>query len=328
MNRQRFLRQRQPEWTAFEELLIQLRKTRKSRWENTALSELSRMYRSICHDLSLVRSREWGDQLETYLNRLVAAGHNFLYRTPPPNLWSLVEFLIIGFPILLRKHQVFFWSALGLFAIPFLVAMTGSIANPRFASGVLPANQLESVGDMYAKPLAERVDPEYTDGRSAMAGFYVYNNIGIAFRCFATGAFFGIGTIHQLLLNGLFLGAVSGYIIGIGHGANFGSFVISHGSFELTALVIAGASGLMLGWGLIYRGDRSRRDSIRYHGMESVKLIAGAAAMLAVAALIEAFFSPLPIAPWIKFATGTVLWSLVIAWLALAGRGRGGPDEG
>ncbi len=322
MKRERFLSQRQPEWQAFEDLLNQLRKTRQARWSSDALGEFSRMYRSICYDLSLVRSREWGDQLERYLNRLVAQGHNFLYRAPPRNLWTVVDFLTAGFPVLLRKHQMFFWAALGLFALPFAVAMVGSILNPAMAESVLPAEQLEAAGEMYSGSLYDGIDDQYARDRSAMAGFYVFNNVGIAFRCFALGAFFGIGTIHQLLLNGLFLGAISGYIIQLGHADNFCSFVIAHGSFELTALVIAGASGLLLGWGMIHPGQRTRAESLRYYGMESVKLIAGAGVMLGIAALIEAFFSPLAIPHVIKYVVGSGLWIFVICWLTLAGRGR------
>ena len=48
-----------------------------------------------------------------------------------------------------------------------------------------------------------------------------------------------------LFLNGIMLGAVCGYIINQGFSDNFFSFAISHGSFELTAIVISGAAGLL-----------------------------------------------------------------------------------
>jgi uncharacterized membrane protein SpoIIM required for sporulation len=322
MKRERFLERRQPEWQEFERLLSSMRFGRQSRWSSAKLAELSRMYRSICYDLSLVRSREWGDQLEKYLNHLVARGHNFLYRAPPRNLLDAVHFLVIGFPMLLRRRWPFFLVALCLFGIPFVAAMAGTLIQPELASSILPGEALEQMEEMYERPLAGQVEGDFSAQRSAMAGFYVNNNVGIAFRCFALGAFFGIGTIHQLLVNGMFLGAISGHVVASGHGTNFFSFVISHGSFELIALVVAGASGLLLGWGLIYRGSMSRQQSVALHAREAVQLIAGAAMMLGVAALIEAFFSPAPIPDAVKFATGTMLWIFVVAWLALAGRGK------
>jgi len=45
-----------------------------------------------------------------------------------------------------------------------------------------------------------------------MASFYVYNNVGIAFRCFATGILFGLGSIFFLVYNGLCIGVVAGAV--------------------------------------------------------------------------------------------------------------------
>jgi uncharacterized membrane protein SpoIIM required for sporulation len=155
---------------------------------------------------------------------------------------------------------------------------------------------------------------------SAMAGHYVYNNISIAFRCFALGIFLGLGTVYVLVFNGIALGTFAGYVIAQGHGENFLSFVVSHGSFELTAIVISGAAGLILGHGIVAPGRLSRSQSLRRRGLVAVQLVMGAGAMLAVAALIEAFWSPSPLHPMVKYIGGGVLWMVVFAYLAFAGR--------
>jgi hypothetical protein len=72
MNRERFIRQRRGDWQLFEQLTARLRGRRTSRWQSQDVAELSRLYRSICYDLSMVQSREWGARLEQYLNDLVA----------------------------------------------------------------------------------------------------------------------------------------------------------------------------------------------------------------------------------------------------------------
>ena len=89
-----------------------------------------------------------------------------------------------------------------------------------------------------------------------------------------------------------------GYILSAGPPTteNFFSFVISHGSFELTAIVISGGGGFVLAQGILFPGQRTRMDSLRHHGLESLKLALGAGAMLAIAAMLEGYFSPLPIA--------------------------------
>ena len=172
------------------------------------------------------------------------------------------------------------------------------------------------------------MEASYSGQRSHMAGFYVNNNPGIAFKAYAFGAFIGLGTCYILLSNGISIGMVTGYILSAGPPTteNFFSFVISHGAFELTAIVIAGGGGFVLAQGILFPGQRTRMDSLRHHGLESLKLALGAGAMLGIAAMLEAYFSPLPIAAGVKYLVGSGLWLLVILYLSLAGR-EGSADE-
>jgi uncharacterized membrane protein SpoIIM required for sporulation len=191
--------------------------------------------------------------------------------------------------------------------------------NPSLASRVFPGYVLAQVEEMYSK---DHDTDEHPRMESAMAGFYVRNNVGIAFRCFALGIFLGLGTVYVLVYNGIALGTFAGYVIAQGHGERFLSFVVSHGSFELTAIVISGAAGLILGHALVNPGRLSRSQAIRRRGLVAVQLVLGAGAMLGVAALIEAFWSPSPLPPLAKYIVGGLLWVVVFAYLALAGRGE------
>jgi len=320
MNRERFIKKRRTDWEQFETLLGRLTKARFSKWSGKDVTQLSTLYRSICYDLSLVQSREWGNRLEQYLNDLVARGHNCLYRAPPRSLDTAMHFLSDGFPQLVRRRRAFFYVSLALFAIPFLVAMVLAAVDPVLAEQLVDRLMLDQASESYSKDLYHNIDSEYAQQRSLMAGFYVWNNVGIAFRCFALGVFFGIGTVVTLLFNGLALGAVTGFIINQGNSGNFFSFAISHGSFELTAIVIAGAAGLLMGWGMIHPGELSRRESLRVHGIDAVKLATGSGFMLAIAALIEAYFSPMAIPHIVKYVFGTAMWLVVFAYLVYGGR--------
>ncbi len=321
MNRERFIRQRRTDWQQMETLLTAMQRTRLGKWSGRDVTRLSQLYRSVCYDLSLVQSREWGARLEQYLNDLVAQGHNCLYRSPPRSLDAALTFLSDGFPALLRARKAFFFVALALFAIPFVVALVLTWSDPVMAEWLVDKTSIEHSKTSYSKPFYQDIDRRYADERSRMAGFYVQNNIGIAFQCFAFGVTFGIGTVITLLFNGISLGAVSGYLVSEGLATNFFSFAISHGSFELTAIVVAGAAGLLVGWGMVHPGELSRTESLRVHGLDAIKLATGAGFMLAIAALIEGYFSPLAIPPSAKYVVGTLLWILVFMYLMYGGRG-------
>jgi uncharacterized membrane protein SpoIIM required for sporulation len=324
MNRESFIRNRRDDWSQLESLLARLQSIRPSNWTSADISGLARLYRGVCYDLSLVQSREWGARLEQYLNDLVAQGHSCLYRSPPQSLSAVWSFFAVGFPQLFRRRWKPFVLALGLFVIPFVAALWAGYARPDLAALVMDSKQLDDAIRMYSRELYADIDNAYVEQRSGMAGFYVMNNTGIAFQAYALGILCGVGTCYILLSNGIGIGMVMGAILAAGPPASghFTSFVISHGSFELTAIVISGAAGLVLAQGLLMPGQRTRIDSLKFHGRESLQLALGAGGMLFIAALLEGYFSPLPIAATIKYTVGSGLWLLVASYLAFAGRER------
>ena len=324
MKRESFIKSRRGDWQRYEVLINSMQNKRENSWTGNNVSELSRLYRSICYDLSLVQSREWGSRLEEYLNDLVAHGHNCLYRDRPVSLYGMIDFIAIGFPRLLRRRWQPFLLAAALFLIPLIVSVFVGLTRPDLSAIVCGEEVLQQSIDMYSSDMYEQADWDYTGQRSFMFGFYVNNNTGIAFRAFALGALAGIGTCFVLLSNGISIGMVYGAILAAGEPAatNFSSFVITHGAFELTAIVIAGAAGFVLAQGILMPGERTRLDALRFHGRESVLMALGAGAMLTVAAVLEGYFSPLPIAPGFKYAAGSLAWLMVAAWLTFAGRER------
>ncbi len=324
MNRERFIKERRQDWQRFESLAMKFQRSRQKNWSGAEVAELSRLYRSICYDLSLVQSREWGARLEQYLNDLVAQGHNCLYRTAPKSLSGIGTFFSVGFPSLLRQRYKAFWLAFVLFIVPFIVSTFVAILRPDLADMVVGEDQMKQAVEMYSSDLYDNIDTSYLQQRSGMFGFYIGNNTGIAFRAYAAGALAGVGTCLVLLSNGITIGMIQGGILAAGEPAttNFTSFVITHGAFELTAIVIAGAAGFVLAQGIVMPGNRTRIDSLRYHGTESLKLALGAGVMLFIAAMIEGYFSPLAIAPVFKYLMGTICWLAVIAYFTMAGRER------
>lgn len=322
MNKQSFLRDRRPAWERFEALLARVEST-GPRLEGAEVTELSELFRALCYDLALVRSRDWGRSLERYLNDLVVRGHGAFYGSRPRRRGQVARFFSVQFPRLLRQNHAFFWASLSVFAIPMAVSWIVVSRDPSLAQRVLPGTVLYTMDEMYAGEVGSGPRQD-----AAMAGFYVRHNTSIAFQCFALGFFFGVGTLYVLLSNGIQLGTISGYLIARGHGERFLAFVASHSSFELTAIVIAGAAGLVLGHAILAPGAYSRTAALRRRGLVAVKLALGSAGMLFVAALIEGFWSAQPAPATIKYAVGLFLWVVVIAYLRLAGREAAAETEG
>ncbi len=274
-----------------------------------------------------MRARSLGcsPDVVAHLDGLASRTHNALYAPRPYRLDAAWHLLSRGFPRTLRKNWRFLVVATFLFAFPFVVGIAGSLTSAEFARGVLPTSMLEQMAENYAEG--------FESGRgggqdSAMAGFYVYNNVGIAFRCFATGILFGAGSVFFLVYNGLIIGTVFGYVMTQGGGTNILTFTSGHAPFELTAIVISGAAGMQMGYALVDTGGRTRLGSLRSQSKELVDLVVGTAVMLVIAAAIEGFWSPSSVSPEVKWAFAGCSWLAVFAYFILAGRWSSDSERG
>jgi uncharacterized membrane protein SpoIIM required for sporulation len=315
-----FVAARSRDWDELDHLLVEGRELHEL--DGPSISRAAALYRSLCNDLTRCRGARYSPDLVGYLNGLAGRAHNALYGTRPMRTTGAVRLVARDFPRTLRKRWKFFVLSAALFIVPWIVGQVGAMASPDFAMKVLPAAMLEGMADAYS----EGFDAGRSAGTDAgMAGFYVFNNVGIAFRCFATGVLFGLGSVFFLVYNGLFIGTVTGYVAASGHGANILTFMCGHGPFELTAIVISGGAGLQMGYALIETGGRTRFGSLRRQSREIAHLVLGAALMLLIAAAIEAFWSPSAAPPVVKWAVAAVLTAGVTLYLVLAGRGPESP---
>ncbi len=316
-DKEAFVARRSPDWDELASLLD--REQPLARFSAPRISRVAALYRAVCSDLMRMRQAGGASDVVAYLDSLTARAHNALYGSRSYALRDALDALRFGFPRAFRKRWPYMAAAGALFILPLLVGWLGVLASPSFASAVLPSATLEELSQAYAEGFSHGRS-EQTD--AAMSGFYVYNNVGIAFRCFATGILFGFGSVFYTLYNGLFIGAVAGAVQRAGHLHNLLAFVCGHSPFELTALVIASGAGLCMGSALIVTEGRTRLGSLRARAPELALLIAGAAVMLCIAAVIEAFWSPSALPVSAKYAFSAVAWLAVFGFLCLAGRRR------
>jgi uncharacterized membrane protein SpoIIM required for sporulation len=153
-----------------------------------------------------------------------------------------------------------------------------------------------------------------------MFGFYIYNNISIAFWTFASGSIIGAGSLFFLAFNGICMGAAEGHIINVGFKETFYSFVSGHSSLELTAIIFSAAAGLLLGYRLFITKGLSRGASVREAGKTALPIMGGSAIMLVLAAAVEAFWSSRhEIPPMIHYAAGALVTLILILYFLFSG---------
>lgn len=291
-------------------------------------AKLAALYRSVCEQLALAQARSYPIALTQRLETLAQRAHRLIYRRQDYGLAHLRRLALIDFPQAVREHRRYVLVATLLFVLPMLAMGCAAWRDPGFILHLVDAGQVRSYERMYGPGVWDlgRERDAQTDWE--MFGFYVMNNIGIGFQCFAAGIFAGVGSAFYLVFNGLFAGAIAGHLAAAGLGENFFSFVVTHAAFELTAIVLAGAAGLRLGHAWLAPGRMTRLQALRANARSAVVLVYGVIGMLVLAAAVEAFWSSSRwIEPPVKYGVGAVCWLAVLAYLGWQGRPRVVPAQ-
>lgn len=319
-----FADRRRRDWEALDALARKAQIRGIGKLDGEEVSSLPPLYRNVCADLAAAQAARYSAPLVDYLRGLTASAHGVLYgpharrgdaRSPRAGVGRA---WLVAFPRAVRRRWRPMLLAAALFFVPLAIGVALTLRDPTFAYRIVPESELRPLTEAYARG--------FEAGREAgtdamMAGFYVWNNVGIALRCFALGVFFGLGSAFYLVQNGLSIGAILGYVASQGAGLNIVTFVVGHGSLELGAIVLAGGSGLSLGWSIVAPGEVTRLASLQARAREILVVVAGAAVMLLGAAAIEAFWSSSSVPTPVKLAIGGTLFLLVLGYIVFAGRG-------
>ena len=308
MKQQIFEQQYEPVWQQIEAAL-----EKPARDKNSEI--LAEHYLLLCQQLAIAKERMYDAALVERLNNLVLGVYRELYRYRAETRLNIYAFLKRDFPLAIYRHRYFILLAFLVMVLPGLVAGTWTYFDEDAVYSVLEGSQVRQVERMY-DPEARKLGREReADTDIFMFGFYIKNNISVAFRCFAGGMVLGIGTLLVLFFNGMFMGSIAGHLTRLDYGDTFYPFVVGHGSFELTAIVFSGAAGLRLGYAILSPGQLSRLDAIRKAGRDVVPMLFGIVLMLVIAAFLEAFWSSsTSLSIEVKYAVGAVLWTLVLLY--------------
>jgi uncharacterized membrane protein SpoIIM required for sporulation len=316
MTQQNFVSRREDFWNSIE---LTMNSSRKSFKKQAAL--FPEAFQELTQDLNTARAHGFDPDLIERLNRLVLEGNQILYGQHSFSLKHIIDFVIKTFPSAIRKNwKGIFFCHLIFYGLAFFMIFLCT-RFPDFTSKILPWQQLKSMEEMYDPDSAHFLTPRDVSNDADMFGYYIFNNVSIAFRSFAGGILAGIGSLFVLIFNGAFFGVIAAHLINSGFSKTFFSFVIGHGSFELTAIIISAYAGLVLGYRIFVTKGLSRTASIKQAGKTAIPLISGSTIMLVIAAVIEAFWSSRNAFSYsLHLFVGAFGWVLVYAYFIFSGR--------
>jgi uncharacterized membrane protein SpoIIM required for sporulation len=285
---------------------------------------MAALYRRACEHLALARARFYPAYMVDRLERMTADSHQLIYQRRELGTKYARQLVAVEFPSAVRSEIRYVAVAAATFLLPTILVGLLVFWRPELILSVVSAETAAEFEEMYSVSGGSigRTRTATTDWM--MFGYYIRNNVGVAFQCFAAGLFAGLGSLFFLAYNGAFSGALAGFLTRQGLSSTFYSFIATHSAFELTAIVVSGAAGLRIGHALLAPGRLTRLQSLVEATRSSAVLLYGVTAMLFIAAAIEAFWSSAAwLPPAAKYSVAAVCWTTVFVYFTFQGRRAG-----
>jgi uncharacterized membrane protein SpoIIM required for sporulation len=304
-----WLEKRRPYWERLSALLSHAGAGGVQQLTRAELRETALLYRQAASDLSTLRQDTSARVYAEHVNQLLARAHHIIYSSRGTSFLKVVRFLRDDYPAIFQRHLRYVLVSLMILLAGAALGSVLTLARPEFMRHMLGPAMVETIErhEMWTHSIVG-VEPR-------ASSMIMTNNLSVCFIAFAGGILFGLFTVWSMFFNGLLLGVIGVACQQHGMSLDLWSFVAPHGSLELPSIVLAGAAGLRLGYGVLFPGIYRRRDSIARAGVEASRLVAGIIPLLVIAGTLEGFFSPSNAPVWLKFTVGGSLFVLLLSWL-------------
>ena len=167
-------------------------------------ARLAALYRRACEHLALARARCYPAYMVDRLERMTADAHQLVYHRSEFGLMRARRLIAVDFPCAVRKHMSYVTVAAATFLLPTVIVASLVYRQPELILSVVSSETAASFQEMYS-PDADSIGRTRTATTDwMMFGFYIRNNVGVAFQCFAGGLFAGLGTLFFLAYNGVY----------------------------------------------------------------------------------------------------------------------------
>ncbi len=321
---ERFIARKQARWRAFQDLAQRVDHDGLDALSAAELPDFAARYREVAADLARARTYHANDSVIVALERLVAAGHNALYRAHRHTARRAWQFISRECPGAVLDARYYVALAVAVLMLPALGGYALLRARPALAPQLLPEVMLERADAGAAREAQGLGYVEETAARRPfLAAVIITNNVHVAFNCFASGIVLGVGSLVALAYNGLQLGAISGYFADRHLSGYLWTFIIGHSVLELFAICVAGAAGFLLGRAVIAPGDLPRRDALVVAGRRAIRMVGAVVVLLLVAGTIEGLVSSSGSTVAARLAVSGASACFLIAYLA---NGRKRPE--
>ena len=253
-------------------------------------------FTELVNDLGYAKTFYPHSRVTQYLNGLASRIYLGIYRNKKEESSRILRFWKTELPMVVYRYRREILYSFLIFVLFALIASFSAAHDETFVRGVLGDDYVDMTEDNIA-----RGDPfgvyKQENGLNMFA-FIALHNVKAAFVMFIAGFLLGLGTIVCLFENGVTIGAFQYFFFARGLGWKSVLVIWIHGTLEISAFIVAGAAGLILGNSILFPGTHKRLHSLRRGAKDGLKMMVGLVPIFIVAASLEAFvtrYSSMPL---------------------------------
>jgi uncharacterized membrane protein SpoIIM required for sporulation len=304
-----FVLAHRPTWDRLEQLV-----KRRRRLAGAEVDELVELYQRVSTHLSMVRTASSDSVLVGKLSTLVARARSAVTGAHAP-LWSeFSRFWTVSFAVVAyRSWRWWLGSAVAFFVVTAVIGLWVS-GNPEVQATLGTPTEIDQL-------VNHDVASYYSQNPAGSFALQVWvNNSWVAAQCIGFAVLLGLPIPYVLFQNAANLGAIAGLMFDAGKGDVLLGLLTPHGLLELTAVFLAAAAGMRLGWSVVAPGDRPRGQVLAEQGRAVVTVAVGLVGVLLVSGLIEALVTPSPLPTFARIGIGVTAEIAFLAYVFHFGR--------
>ncbi|HKH61162.1 MAG TPA: stage II sporulation protein M [Flavitalea sp.] len=251
--------------------------------------EMAHQFTELVNDLGYSKTFYPHSKVTQYLNGLASRIYLGIYKNKREESSRILRFWKTELPLTVRKYHRELLYAFLLFTAFAIMAAFSAAQDQSFVRGVLGNNYVEMTEDNIV-----RGDPfgVYKDkNKFEMFLTIALNNVKVSFMVFVGGLLLSIGTVWMLFENGMMLGSFQTFFFLKDLGWQSVLVVWIHGTLEISAIIIAGAAGLIVGNSILFPGTHKRIRSLKRGAKHGLKLMIGLVPVFIAAAFLEGYIT-------------------------------------
>lgn len=249
--------------------------------------EIANQFIEITNDLAYAKTFYPKSKTTAYLNGLASKLHQSVYKNKKEKSNRFLYFWKTELPLIFFQHRKQIFYALAFFLISCAIGALSAKYDDTFVRLIM--------GDGYVNMTNENIakgDPfgVYKQQNEFLMFLQIgANNIYVALYTFVLGIIFSFGSIVSLFRNGIMLGSFQYFFFSKGLGLQSVLVIWIHGTLEISAIVLAGAAGLVLGNSFLFPKTYTRMESTLRGAKQGLKIVLGLIPIFIVAAFFESF---------------------------------------